>query len=100
MGSSEITSLVVAQTMEDTGLAAAGRLATKPLTGETSPGAGTGRPHAEATSAPAAATAPSIHLIRPEVGTLPPDQRTTDPRPARPRSLGQPSHQAAKLYAR
>jgi hypothetical protein len=72
----------VAQTMEDTGLVPTGRLDTKPLTGEVSPGGGPGRPHAEATSAPATATAPSIHLTRPEVGTLPPDQRTTDPRPS------------------
>jgi hypothetical protein len=42
--------------------------------------------------APAAATAPSIHLTRPEVATLPPDWRTTDPRPSRLRGLGQPSH--------
>ena len=100
MGSSDITSLVVAQTMEDAGLVAAGRLATRPLTGETSLGAGTGPSHAEATSAPATATAPKIHLTRPEMGTLPPGPAHGRSRPARPRSSGQPSHRAAKFYAR
>src|SRR5215467_12085961 len=68
MGSSEITSRLVAQTTEDTGLTPGGVIAARPLTGETASGAG--RPHAAATTAHAAVTATTIHrfdflLIRP-----------------------------------
>ena len=37
-------------------------------------------------TAPATATAPSVHLTRAEVGALPLDRRTTDIRPSRPGS--------------
>jgi hypothetical protein len=48
---------LVAQTTEGTGLVPGGVIATKPLTGETLPAVPAGPPHAEATSAHAAAAA-------------------------------------------
>jgi hypothetical protein len=62
MGSSDITSRFVAQTTDDTGLAAAGVMATKPLTGETLPGGEFADRPQEATSAHAAA-AMIIHRV-------------------------------------
>jgi len=61
MGSSDITSRLVAQATEDTGLVPPGVTATKPLTGEALPGTGAARPHAAATTAHAAATAMVKH---------------------------------------
>src|SRR5262249_27027422 len=63
MGSSEITSRLVAQTTDDTGLLPAWVLATRPCTGETWPAPGGGRPHAVASSAHAAMTAVVTHGI-------------------------------------
>jgi hypothetical protein len=69
MGSSEITSRLVAHTTDDTGLAPAGVIATNPLTGETFPGDELAdRPHAAATSAHAV-TAKIIHrFVHPLIG--------------------------------
>jgi hypothetical protein len=61
MGSRDITSLVVAQTTDDTGLVPGGVIAMRPWAGETLPGEGPApladRPQAETASADAVATA-------------------------------------------
>jgi hypothetical protein len=66
----------MAQTTEGTGLVPAGVIATRPLTGETLPGAAPAvladLPHAEATSAHAAATAMTVHRFQPICPPPPP----------------------------